>query len=165
METRDNRKSGKSDSQGRAVGEPPSFAPAQSDASQLQQTGAAAGGADYPHPDYPHPDYPHHWSVVIDELAAVIEQRKGADAAGSWTAKLLHGAEDSLLKKVVEEAAEVALAAKGGDRARLNEEMADLLFHCLVVLSRYNSGVEEVSAVLAKRRGVSGLAEKSSRKT
>ena len=104
-----------------------------------------------------------HWSAVVDELTAVIEQRKSADPDNSWTAALLRGDEDALLKKVVEEAGEVVLAAKSGDKKQLNEEMADLLFHCFVVLARYNTSIEEVSAVLAKRRGISGLAEKSSR--
>lgn len=101
---------------------------------------------------------------VLNDLAALIAERRGGDAAASYTAGLLQGDEDALLKKIVEEAGETVLAAKGGDPERLSSELADLWFHCLIVMTRYNVGLSDVAATLAKRRGVSGLAEKAARR-
>ena len=103
------------------------------------------------------------WTAVCEELMALMQQRKTASPEESYTAKLLQGGEDSLLKKLVEEAGETALAAKGGEREKLCAELADLWFHCFAVMTRYNIGLESVAAVLAQRRGISGLAEKASR--
>ncbi|MGI9297148.1 MAG: phosphoribosyl-ATP diphosphatase [Gammaproteobacteria bacterium] len=101
---------------------------------------------------------------ILGELAALAEARKTADPARSYTARLLRGDEDALLKKLAEEAGEAALAAKGGSREKLAEEIADLAFHCIVVMARYNVSLEEVAAALRARRGGSGLAEKSARR-
>ena len=102
-------------------------------------------------------------AAILQELETVINARRRADPAASYTAALLQGDEDALLKKLVEEAGEAALAAKGGDSARLAAELADLWFHCLVVMTRYNAPLGDVAAQLAKRRGLSGLDEKKSR--
>jgi phosphoribosyl-ATP pyrophosphohydrolase len=96
-------------------------------------------------------------------LQATIQRRQTADAGSSYTARLLQGAEDAVLKKVVEEAGEVVLAAKGGDPSRIAEEMADLWYHCLVMMTRYNVSLSDVFGVLSARQGTSGLAEKASR--
>ncbi|MDM5146850.1 phosphoribosyl-ATP diphosphatase [Candidatus Persebacteraceae bacterium Df01] len=101
---------------------------------------------------------------ILEELATCIRQRRQTNAPQSYTAKLLTGSEDSLLKKLAEEACEAALAAKAGDTARLTEEMADLWFHCLVVMERYNLSWHEVAAALSSRRGTSGITEKAARK-
>jgi len=101
--------------------------------------------------------------TFLDELARAIESRKGADPGESYVASLLRGGEDRALKKLVEEAGELALACKGGDRRRITAEAADLLFHMLVALSRYGLGHEDVLAALRERRGISGHDEKRSR--
>ncbi|MGI9347390.1 MAG: phosphoribosyl-ATP diphosphatase [Gammaproteobacteria bacterium] len=103
-------------------------------------------------------------TALLEELAAVIRSRREADKTTSYTAKLLQGDEDSLLKKIVEEAGEVVLAAKGGEHERLVEELADLWFHCLVAMERYNITMPDVMAALSSRRGTSGIAEKAARK-
>lgn len=103
------------------------------------------------------------WASLCTDLLHTLQQRKSASAQTSYSAQLLQGEEDALLKKLVEEAGEAALAAKGGDRTRLCEELADLWFHCFAVMTRYNIPLESVAAVLAQRRGTSGLEEKSSR--
>lgn len=104
-------------------------------------------------------------TAVFQELMALLQQRKSAPAADSYTARLLQGDEDALLKKLTEEAGEAALAAKGGNRAQLVAELADLWFHCLIAMTRYNIGLNDVAEVLAQRRGTSGLAEKAARNT
>ena len=101
--------------------------------------------------------------MELAALAARIRRRRGANPAESYTAKLLSGEEDALLKKIVEEAGEAALAARGGG-GRFAEELADLFFHCLAAMVRYNVSMEDVAAALRARRGISGVAEKAARK-
>ena len=66
---------------------------------------------------------------VISEIADVIDSRKGGDPKVSYVAKLFSKAPDAALKKVGEEATEVVMAAKDGDRDHLIYETADLWFH------------------------------------
>ena len=101
------------------------------------------------------------------ELAALakrIRQRRDADSQHSYTAQLLQGDEDTLLKKIIEEAGEAALAARSNDSNRLAEELADLCFHCFVVMERYNISMERIVEILKKRSSQSGVAEKAARK-
>jgi phosphoribosyl-ATP pyrophosphohydrolase len=100
---------------------------------------------------------------VLARVAAVIETRKGADPAASYVASLLASGEDRVLKKIGEEATETVLAAKEGDKIHLVAEVADLWFHCLVLLARHDLGPDDVLRELARREGVSGHAEKASR--
>jgi phosphoribosyl-ATP pyrophosphohydrolase len=100
---------------------------------------------------------------VLDEVAAVIEARKDVDPQGSYVASLFARGEDAILKKIGEEATETVMAAKDADPARITAEMADLWFHCLVLLSRHGLGPRDVLAELARRTGRSGLAEKAAR--
>jgi hypothetical protein len=63
-----------------------------------------------------------------------------------------------------EEATETVMAAKDGDKLRITAEVADLWFHCLVLLARHGLGPDDVRAELTRREGTSGVAEKASRK-
>jgi phosphoribosyl-ATP pyrophosphohydrolase len=99
---------------------------------------------------------------VLARLAAVIESRKGGDAAASYTARLL--ADPSLAaKKLGEEAIEAVIAATQGDKAALAAESADLIYHWLVVLAAAGVSLDEVAVRLEAREGTSGLDEKASR--
>ncbi len=109
------------------------------------------------------PDHGATAGSVLAQLESVIARRRGLDPEESYVASLLDGDEDRLLKKIGEEATEVMLAAKSGNREEIAEESADLLFHLMVVLARYDLGLAEVRAVLESRSGRSGLAEKNSR--
>ena len=100
---------------------------------------------------------------VLARIAATIEARRGADAATSYVASLLAAPADRLLKKIGEEATETVLAAKDDDKIHLIAEVADLWFHCLVLLARHGLGPHDVLRELARREGVSGHAEKASR--
>jgi len=102
---------------------------------------------------------------VLDRIAASIEERKGGDPAKSYVAKLFAAGDDAMLKKIGEEATETVLAAKGGDRLHLVREVTDLWFHCMIVLARHGLGPDDVLAEMKRREGISGLEEKSSRKT
>ena len=100
---------------------------------------------------------------VLDQLYATLQQRKRADAASSYVAKLYRDGLDAILKKVGEEAAETVIAAKNSDRAALVHEIADLWFHSLVLMAAKDVPLSELTAELARRRGRSGLEEKASR--
>lgn len=107
----------------------------------------------------------------LARLAAVIESRKpsnGGDPDQSYVARLLHKGPDAFLKKIGEEATEVVLAAKdcdhGGNTQALVNEMADLWFHCMIVLAHYGKTPADVVAELERREGLSGLEEKALRK-
>ena len=101
---------------------------------------------------------------ALAAIAATIETRKGADPATSYVASLFAKGDDAMLKKIGEEATETVMAAKDGDRDHLVREVADLWFHCLVLLARHALGPADVLAELARRQGTSGIAEKASRK-
>jgi len=102
------------------------------------------------------------FAEVVERLAAVIESRRGADPAQSWSAKLL--ADPALAaKKLGEEAIETVLAAAKGDKDALAAESADLVYHWLVVLAAAGVSLDDVAAKLEAREGRSGIEEKASR--
>jgi len=90
--------------------------------------------------------------------------RKGVAVESSYVAMLLSKGEDAILKKIGEEATEVLLAAKSGDKQHLVYEIADLWFHCMVLLAQHDLSTNDVLKELEQRAGVSGLDEKASRK-
>jgi phosphoribosyl-ATP pyrophosphohydrolase len=100
---------------------------------------------------------------ILARLQAAIEARRGADSGSSYVASLNARGLDAILKKVGEEATEAVVAAKGGERAAIVHEVADLWFHCLVMLSWHRIPLAEVLAELERREGRSGLDEKASR--
>jgi len=91
-------------------------------------------------------------ATILHELFAVIEARRDAPQADSYTSELLAAGDDRILKKVGEEALEVILAAKGESDQRLAEEMADLLYHALVVLAARGVTLQQVEEELRRRR-------------
>ena len=101
---------------------------------------------------------------TLARLAAVVEQRKAGDPQTSYVARLFHKGTDAILKKVGEEATEVVMAAKDGDRARIVAEVADLWFHTLLTLSAFGLEPADVLAELERREGQSGLEEFAARK-
>jgi phosphoribosyl-ATP pyrophosphohydrolase len=103
-------------------------------------------------------------SEILDRLAETLEARKSADPQSSYVAKLYSKGIDSILKKVGEEAAETIIAAKDGDKEQIIYETADLWFHTLVMLAHTGLHPNDVLNELARREGLSGIAEKESRK-
>ena len=88
---------------------------------------------------------------MLYKLSDIIENRKHNPQPGSYTSQLLSEGEDAILKKVGEEAMEVILAAKGQGSQRLVEEVADLLYHTLVLLSSQGLSLAEIDAELRRR--------------
>ena len=102
-------------------------------------------------------------SDILTRLALVLEERKQSDPETSYVARLYAKGQDAILKKIGEEATETVMAAKDGDPERLTAEIADLWFHCLVLLAHQGLGPEQVLAELDRRFGLSGIAEKAAR--
>jgi len=100
---------------------------------------------------------------VIDTLYHTIQERKNADPTTSWTAKLIHKGDNTILKKVVEEAGEFSFAYKDNDEDEMIYEAADLTYHMLVALAVKNISPDRIKQELARRFDISGIAEKNSR--
>ena len=100
---------------------------------------------------------------VLAALADEVAQRRTAPPESSYTAKLLSQGVEKCAKKFGEEAVELALASVLHDKLHTTAEAADVLYHLLVLLSATGVTVSDVMDELARRRGVSGIAEKASR--
>lgn len=89
--------------------------------------------------------------MTIDELYAVICDRRDHPTEKSYTASLFAAGQDEIIKKVGEEAIEVVLAAKGQGSRRLTEEIADLAYHTLVLLAFAGLSPQNIRDELARR--------------
>jgi phosphoribosyl-ATP pyrophosphohydrolase len=96
---------------------------------------------------------------ALDRLFQAILDRRGADPETSYTAKLFHRGRAKIAQKLGEEAIETVIEAVKGD-----QESADLLYHLLVLWADAGLRPTDIYDVLAAREGVSGIAEKASRK-
>ncbi|HXF81814.1 MAG TPA: bifunctional phosphoribosyl-AMP cyclohydrolase/phosphoribosyl-ATP diphosphatase HisIE [bacterium] len=90
---------------------------------------------------------------ILDELSAVIADRRAAQPEGSYTAALLAQGPDAVAAKIEEEAGELIRAAREEPEGRVAEEAADLLYHTLVLLAARGLALDDVRAVLRRRRG------------
>lgn len=97
---------------------------------------------------------------TLHKLTEILEQRKQADAEKSYVASLYN---EGLEKILGEEANETLSAARGEDLQHLVHEVADLWFHCMVLLAHKNTSYETVLEELNGRFGISGLEEKAQR--
>ncbi|RSV39833.1 phosphoribosyl-ATP diphosphatase [Sphingomonas sp. ABOLE] len=100
---------------------------------------------------------------LLDTLEQTIRDRRLGDPATSYVAKLTARGRAKIAQKLGEEATEAVIAAIQDDRAELVKESADLLFHLLVLLADMGLSLDDVRAELARREGVSGIAEKAAR--
>ncbi|MDD2886243.1 MAG: bifunctional phosphoribosyl-AMP cyclohydrolase/phosphoribosyl-ATP diphosphatase HisIE [Aliarcobacter sp.] len=100
---------------------------------------------------------------VIDTLYHTIQEKKNDDPTKSYTAKLLQGKQNSMLKKIVEESGEFTFAIKDNDTEEIIYEAADITYHVLVALASKNISPDRVKQELARRFGMSGIEEKNSR--
>jgi len=100
---------------------------------------------------------------ILDRLYRVIESRRGGDPTTSHTAKLFQKGTNKIAQKVGEEAVETVIEAVRGRRDKLIGESADLMYHLLVMWADARINPGEVWEELARREGVSGIAEKRAR--
>lgn len=89
--------------------------------------------------------------MTLDELYAIICDRRDHPGPKSYTASLFAMGQDEIIKKVGEEAIEVVLAAKGQGNQRLTEEVADLTYHVLVLLASSGLKPDDIRTELARR--------------
>lgn len=87
------------------------------------------------------------------DLYRVIRERKVSRPEGSYVASLFNKGANQILKKIAEEAAEVVLASKDGDRRQVIYEVADLWFHTLVLLAQEEIPPQEIVQELSRRVG------------
>lgn len=101
---------------------------------------------------------------TLEDLFSVLLERKRNMQDESYVALLYKKGDNSILKKIGEEAAEVIIAAKDGDNKKIIHEMTDLFFHCLVLMGHKGINPEDLAKEFKRRMGTSGIAEKASRK-
>lgn len=102
--------------------------------------------------------------TILDHLYKVIDSRKGGDPDKSNTARLFAKGTDKIAQKLGEEAVETLIEGIRGRKKDLAAESADLLYHLLVLWADRDLKPAEVWAAIAAREGISGLAEKKTRK-
>ncbi|MDY0293488.1 MAG: bifunctional phosphoribosyl-AMP cyclohydrolase/phosphoribosyl-ATP diphosphatase HisIE [Candidatus Methanomethylophilaceae archaeon] len=90
-------------------------------------------------------------SAVIGELKRVIDDRRDDPSEESYTCKLMSD-ETRMCKKIVEEAAEFALAIKDGDTEEMAWELADMIYHTMVAVEKTGLPMDAVYGKLAERR-------------
>lgn len=100
---------------------------------------------------------------TLIQLAQILEKRKEQSGDKSYVASLYEKGLNSILKKIGEEATEVVIAAKDGDAEQIIYEMADLWFHCMVLLAQQGLHPNDILDELHRRFGLSGLDEKAQR--
>ena len=100
---------------------------------------------------------------LLQQVYAVVQERKRRTPQESYVASLMARGQDHVLKKVMEEAAEVLMASKDGRPEAIVYEMADLWFHTIVALGWHDISPQQVLRELQRRFGESGLRTKQSR--
>ena len=103
--------------------------------------------------------------TTLNTLFKTIEARRNAEPSSSHTAKLLSKGPAKCAEKFGEEAVEAIVACATDDRENLVYEAGDVVYHLMVMLAARGIDWSEVEGELARRAGISGIAEKASRTT
>jgi phosphoribosyl-ATP pyrophosphohydrolase len=91
--------------------------------------------------------------MILDDVYKIIQDRKRNRPQGSYVASLLSKGKDEILKKIGEEAMEVIIASKAGQRQQIVNELSDLWFHCLVLMAEEGITHEDIFTELQNRFG------------
>jgi phosphoribosyl-ATP pyrophosphohydrolase len=91
--------------------------------------------------------------MILDDIYKVILDRQKNPQSGSYVSSLISKGKDEILKKIGEEAIEVIVASKAGDRQKVIHEFADLWFHCLVLMAEEGVTVSDILLELENRSG------------
>jgi phosphoribosyl-ATP pyrophosphohydrolase len=94
--------------------------------------------------------------MILDDLQSVILERKLHPRKDSYVSSLLAKGRDEILKKIGEEAIEVIVASKGGNKEQVVHELADLWFHCMVLMPEHGLSHEDIFRELENRFGKQG---------
>jgi len=92
-------------------------------------------------------------SSVLHEIAQTVKNRAANPEEGSYTNYLLDKGVDKICKKIGEESAETIVAAKNGDNLELSNELADLLYHIIVLCENRGLDLDAVFKTLKERQG------------
>ena len=90
-------------------------------------------------------------STILQEIMDTVTDRKLHPKEGSYTNYLFEKGIDKILKKVGEEATEIVIAAKNPDAGELKYEIADFLYHMIVLMAEKEVSWDEICEELAKR--------------
>ena len=93
-------------------------------------------------------------SFSLEDLMALIAGRKSAPQEGSYTTYLFEKGLDKILKKIGEESTEVIIAAKSGDKKETVYELADLVYHVMVLMIEAGISLDDVRSELKARHVV-----------
>jgi len=104
-------------------------------------------------------------SSIMNEIYDVILDRRHNPRENSYVSSLFREGLNKILKKIGEEAAEVMLSGREGIEEHIIHEIADLFFHCLVLLGFYQISPDRIYEELRRRFGKSGMEEKRSRQS
>ena len=110
-------------------------------------TGAESCFYEHLHGDFSQP-------FSLDSLSKIILDRKNNPQPGSYTTSLFEKGLDTMLKKVGEESTEVIIAAKANDRVETIYEIADLVYHTMVLMASADISTEDIIKELASRHGI-----------
>ena len=102
--------------------------------------------------------------AILDRLYEVIRQRKAALQPDSYVASLFMQGSRKIHAKIAEESAELIEASQQASREGIVHETADLVFHLMVLLGKWDIAPAEIYRELQRRQGVSGIKEKQGRK-
>jgi phosphoribosyl-ATP pyrophosphohydrolase len=94
--------------------------------------------------------------MILDDVARVIRERKETPSAGSYVSSLFAKGRDEILKKIGEESVEVIIASKAGEKPQIIHELADLWFHCLVLMADEGIDHADIFRELQSRFGKGG---------
>jgi phosphoribosyl-ATP pyrophosphohydrolase len=94
--------------------------------------------------------------MILDDLESVILSRKNNPSENSYVSSLFAKGKDEILKKIGEEAIEVIIASKAADRQQIVNELADLWFHCMVLMAEDGLSHSDVLKELESRFGKKG---------
>ena len=94
--------------------------------------------------------------MILDDIYRVILERKNNPSQDSYVSTLLSKGKDEILKKIGEESVEVIIASKAHDRDRIINELADLWFHCMVLMAEEGVNHSDVFKELENRFGKKG---------
>lgn len=100
---------------------------------------------------------------IFGKLEKIIEMRQNDRPENSYVAELWKKGDDFILKKIGEESAELIIASKNKNEDEILNELADVLFHAIVLLKYNGLSILDVAEVLKKRLGKSGIEEKKTR--
>lgn len=89
--------------------------------------------------------------MTIRELYEIIESRRNSDESTSYTKQLLDRGLDRVIQKVGEESVEVVIAVKNDENDEFIGEVADLVYHLLVLLVAKDIKITDIERCLQER--------------